>query len=301
MFKKVAFLFPGQGAQDVGMLSDNGQSDFFLANYPLLCDTIGLDPLKEIEKGNIATISKNQISSLLTVFISAVSLDIYLRKNPFPQYFSGYSIGQWTAIYASGMIDFENLLRIVKLRSQYMDEALEGIQSGMLAVIGLGEDVLNEKCLEISDKVGFIAISNYNCLGQYTLAGTEKACQQIVIELEKLHPKKMIRIPVSGAWHCPLLNTAADKFGKVLQTINLIEGKAPIINNVTGDFFSSDIKEMKIDLAVHISHPVMWEKGIKTLLRYNCSEFIEIGYGNILSKFGFFIDRRSNFKSFYSL
>lgn len=102
-----------------------------------------------------------------------------------------------------------------------------------------------------------------------------------------------MRLPVSGAWHCKLLENAKKHFEEYLQSISLIELKYPTIDNTSGDFLPKNINNYKHLLASHISNPVMWEKGIKKLLNYDCKEFIEIGYGKTLTKFGFFIERNN--------
>jgi [acyl-carrier-protein] S-malonyltransferase len=119
--------------------------------------------------------------------------------------------------------------------------------------------------------------------------------------IQNLKPKKVTYLPVSGAWHCSLLDQAADSFKAYLQDIPLNRQERPVIDNVTGDFLPGPGPELKKQLALHLSAPVQWAKGIKTLIAHGSNEFIEVGYGNTLTKFGFFIDRSVRHRSFAPL
>jgi acyl transferase domain-containing protein len=116
--------------------------------------------------------------------------------------------------------------------------------------------------------------------------------------MQLLRPKKLLRLAVSGAWHCPILTDAEVEFGKYLEGIEFRAPDCPIVDNVTGEWLPTNDAQLRVTLARHISHPVYWEHGIKSLIARGCNECIEMGYGKHLAKFGFFIDRDITWRSF---
>jgi [acyl-carrier-protein] S-malonyltransferase len=294
-------VFPGQGAHDLGMLEGIKSHANFAKRYEIVCEVLQSEPLAEIKKGNKEYVNQNLVSSVLTVLVSSLSWDSYVNsERSYPTYFAGYSVGQWTAMYAANMLSFRRLIEVICIRASFMDKCLLDQASGMLAVIGVAETKLEELCKKIQNKGHWIAISNYNCPGQFTLAGTEQAINLALVDLDNLQPKKYLRLPVSGAWHSPLLEQAAMGFRGYLQTVSFQPMAIPVINNVTGDFLPAEEKKLKDQLASHICSPVQWLTGIKKLIPLHCNSFIEVGYGNVLTKFGFFIDRSVHYEAFSS-
>ena len=290
---KKCVLFPGQGAQDLQMLDSIREHKSFAEKYQIICDITKSLPLEEITKQNLSYLNSNSISSLLTVLVSSILFESYLAKNEQPDFVAGYSVGQWTALYASGSItSFAQLVEIIHSRATLMDECFTTEETGMIGVIGVKQQALENFCQEMRDEQYFIAISNYNCPGQYSLSGTKIALEIAMDRLLSLQPKKIVRLPVSGAWHCYLLNRAQQHFIEYIQDIQLANLQIPTIDNTSGNLLPSNINNHKKLLADHISSPVRWEQGIRNLLQNQCTLFIEIGYGKILTKFGFFIERK---------
>lgn len=299
---KTTLLFPGQGAHDLHMLERIKYMEHFSPRYELVCDLLEGNPLQELERGNQAYLNRNEVSSMLTLLVSSLLLDVYQETSePRPVFLAGYSVGQWLALYVANVISYEQLMAIVKTRATLMDGCFKEKKGGMLAVIGLPADRLNQVCRELEIEGHYLTISNYNCVGQFSLAGTAEAIALAYDRIQALKPKKVVRLPVSGAWHCSLLDQAATSFEAYLRGIPFTRPVLPVINNVTGDFLPAAEKAMKEQLALHLSAPVQWAKGIKTLIAHGGNEFIEIGYGNTLTKFGFFIDRSVRHRSFTPL
>jgi [acyl-carrier-protein] S-malonyltransferase len=299
---KTTLLFPGQGAHDFQMLEGVKHLAHFSQRYELVCDLLDSNPLQELEQGNQAYLNQNLVSSALTLLVSSLLLDRYKESNGTnPAFLAGYSVGQWTALYAANVIPYEKLMEIIKKRATLMDSCFAEQKGGMLAVIGLSAETLNQLCQALKTDGYTLTISNYNCVGQFSLAGTAEAMAVVYDRIQVLNPKKVVSLPVSGAWHCSLLAQAGDSFREYLQDVPLNKPELPIINNVTGDFLPVTEPEMKEQLALHLSSAVRWDKGIKTLIAQGSTEFIEVGYGNTLTKFGFFIDRSVRHQSFYTL
>ena len=299
--KKTAVLFPGQGAHDLSMLDGVRHAKDFAERYETIRRVLGSDPVEEIRCGNREYLNQNKVSSLLTVLASSLSLDLFLEhEGNEPDFYGGYSVGLWTALYAAGALSFEKTVEAVAVRAECMDECFRETQGGMMAFIGIKEAVLENYLDGIRSKGHSIAISNYNCAGQYSVAGTKEAIEIAYANADSLHPRKVAILPVQGAWHCELVRPAERKFSTYLEGVEFAPLKVPVMDTLEGGFFPEDPNLAKERLARHISHPVRWEMGIRYLIDLNCDEFVEVGYGNVLTKFGFFIDRDKTFRAFYS-
>ncbi len=300
MSSKVALLFPGQGAHDLSMLQGVQECAAFRARYEIVAAALGSDPLDQLARGQSDYLNQNRVSSLLTLLVSSLSLDRFREKlGAAGDLAAGYSVGQWTALYAAGALSFESLVSVVSTRATMMDRCFERTPGAMLAVIGLRAEPLEELCSRLREAGHEVRISNYNCVGQYTLSGTASAIEIAALELVDLKPKKVQRLAVSGAWHSPLLAQAATDFGGYLEEVALGPPAMPVIDNVTGELLPTERGALNLQLARHLDSPVMWEKGVRTMLALGAGRFVEIGYGNVLTKFGFFIDRRVEHQAFH--
>lgn len=272
----------------------------FAARYELVATTLGSSPLDEIAAGNAEYLNQNRVTALLTLLVSSLSLDLFHEKTGRrADFVAGYSVGQWTALHAAGALSFEQLVAVVAKRSALMDQCFASVPGAMLAVIGLRAEALEELCARLRDGGHQVWVSNYNCVGQYTLAGTAAAITAAESAVAELKPRKAARVPVSGAWHSPLLADANAGFHAHLASVALAPTRVPVVDNVSGDVLPSERAALDLRLAQHLDHPVLWEKGIKTLLERGARRFVEIGYGNVLTKFGFFIDRSVEHQAFY--
>jgi [acyl-carrier-protein] S-malonyltransferase len=296
----LALVFPGQGAHDVKMLDGVRELPGFAARYALVCDALRSSPLDEIAAGNAEYLNQNRVTALLTLLVSTLSLDAFSEKTGGrADFVSGYSVGQWTALYAAGAVSFEQLVEIVATRSALMDDCFVDVAGAMLAVIGLKAEVLENLCDGLRAKSYRVWVSNYNCVGQYTIAGAADAIDAAERAIADLKPRKVARVPVSGAWHTPLLASAHAGFATYLAGVVLGPTTVPVVDNVTGGWLPAERPALDRQLARHLDHPVLWEHGIKALLAKGAKRFVEIGYGNVLTKFGFFIDRSVEHQAFY--
>jgi [acyl-carrier-protein] S-malonyltransferase len=286
-----AFLFPGQSAQTVEMLDEYKTSKYFNICLELITNLLGENPEKYLNKDGY--IHKNEVASLLTVLCSVCALNS-LKNDDKPYMTAGYSVGQYTAMHASGMLNLEHLFELVYKRAILMNACAKKLKSVMLAVIGLTNDQVNSVCKSINHSNGEIYISNYNCLGQVTLASSYESSEIALIKFNELSARKVMLLTSEGGWHSPFMKEAEKSFLIELSNKNYFEKTFNnVICNRHGDFLqTSDRNSLNQCLSEHISHPVLWEQGIKTLISKEVSEFVEIGYGNTLTKFGFFIDRK---------
>ncbi len=292
-----ALVFPGQGPQEPAMLLDRQHDPHFVRLYPAVVAATGRDLLGELASRGPEILRENAVASAVTVLTSAVELArLADRLGPDGAAgavaVAGYSVGQWSAMVAAGMLSFEDALAVVVRRAALMDDS-EAVRDGaMLAVIGLGTDAVEGVCAELRASGLQVEISNYNCLGQLTLAGTRAAIAEAEARLTALKPRKLAPVPVAGAWHSVLLAGAAERFRAHLDGVALAAPRVPVADNVSGGLLPTDPALLRDALAAHVRSPVRWEACVRTLIaETGATTFAEVGHGDMLSKFGFFIDR----------
>ncbi len=288
-----AWIFPGQGAHCLSMLDAFRDDPGFPELYEDICTRLGYDPLDAAVE-RTSRLSGNAESSLLTVLASVLALHRLKAQYPgfIPAGIAGYSVGQWTALYAAEMINLQQLLALVSRRAVLMDACIaEGEPSRMLAVIGLLETDVRRVCEIVNERGYLLEITNENAPGQFTLGGTLKALESAEELFLPKRPKRMVRLPVAGAWHSSQLQPAVMPLKSLLLREILSPPICPIIDNTTGDWLPTDRTELCDALSRQVAAPVRWSRGIKTLETRGVRDVIEVGYGDVLTKFGFFISR----------
>ena len=288
-----ALLFPGQGAQNVSMLGPFRGASGFDRHYQGICNLLGADPLAEAQK-HPEFINQNAVSSLLAVLASVLALEL-MRETATgsrPIAAAGYSVGQWTALCAAGAISVEDLFRIVHERARLMDVCIKKSEnSGMLAVIGVRSTDVLAVCEEAVAAGFFLQITNDNAPNQFTLGGVERGLQFAEERLTTLTPKRLQRVPVAGAWHSELLGGAVEPLSEFLKTFELKPMRIPVIDNTTGDWLPESETALRDALARHVASPVLWRQGVQKLAESGAVALVEVGYGDVLTKYGFFINR----------
>lgn len=286
-----ALLFPGQGAQAPEMLAPFAAAPRFSERAAAVAEALGEDTLARLEAGDAAFLERNAVSSLLTVLASRLALDLAGPSLATPVGLAGYSVGQWTALHAAGGLGFTELVRVVHRRAELMDASVARQPGGMIGVIGLGQAEVEEVCAAVREQGLGLWIANDNCVGQLSLAGEPAALDAALEELGTRAPKRLLRLPVAGPWHCELMRGAAEPFRTFLDEIDLRAPRSPVVDNVTGEFLPEDPAALRDQLALHLYRPVRWQTGIRSLIAAGARELVEVGYGDLLTRFGFFIDR----------
>jgi [acyl-carrier-protein] S-malonyltransferase len=287
-----AFIFPGQGPHHADMLKilktiPNG--GFFLERLKRLRG-IDLEELIRIKGDDI--LRENKIASFATAVFSMTCHRWLQANNYTPQYVAGYSVGQYVAMWAAEMIADQQLFEILETRADLMDEFQAQTGSGaMLAVIGLPTKLVEATCESVSFENSRVCVSNYNCEGQLTLAGHEEAVARVKEKLIQLKARQVTDVYVSGAWHCFMQIGVAKSFRKYLETVVFSPAKLMVLDNTNGEPLPDNHQELVNHLQKHLYLPVRWRDCVKTLLQYDVVRFIEVGYGNMLCKYGMFIDR----------
>ncbi|MDE6760553.1 MAG: ACP S-malonyltransferase [Lachnospiraceae bacterium] len=278
---KIAFMFPGQGAQYVGMGQDFCHNNEKCREiYKKASEAVGLDmeALCFEENTDINITEFTQIAMLTTeVAMLQAVLDLGIK----PDMTGGLSLGEYSALVASGVMDFEECAKVVRKRGIYMQDEVPAGQGGMAAVIALDAEKIAEVC-EQTD--GIVGIANYNCPGQIAISGEKEAVEKACEALKEAGAKRCIPLNVSGPFHSPMLAGAGTKLAKELEQVAIHDIAIPYVTNVTGDFVS-DKNDVKGLLAAQVSSSVKWIQCVEAMLRDGADTFIEIGPGKTLSSF----------------
>ncbi len=280
--KKMAFLFPGQGSQYVGMgkeLFDHfkvAKEVFEEADEALRFSISSLcfyGPEEELK------LTENTQPAILTTSIAALRVlenEMGLKAS----LTAGHSLGEYSALVASEAVSFAEAVRIVRLRGRFMQEAVPVGEGAMAAILGMEREEVEHLCKEVSF-TEVLSPANFNCPGQIVIAGNLRAVQR-AMEIVKGRGKKAILLPVSAPFHCPLMKPAGDRLEKELDPISLGEMKIPVVTNVEAEINTSK-ERVKPLLVAQVSNPVRWEESMRKMIEEGIEQVLEIGPGKVLS------------------
>lgn len=277
---KIAFMFPGQGAQYVGMGKDfYEQIPVSKEMFALASKASGLDVealcFEENEQINITEYTQIAMLAAEVAMLKAIE-----EKGLKPDVTGGLSLGEYGALVASGVMSPEDVFKVVRKRGLYMQEAVPN-GGAMVAVLGLDTAVIEKICEETE---GCVTIANYNCPGQIVITGEEGAAQAAVEKLMAAGAKRCVPLKVSGPFHSPLLVGAGEKLAGELENVEIHDIRIPYIANVTADYVK-DKSEVKDLLEKQVSSSVKWQQTVERMIADGVDTFVEIGPGKTLSGF----------------
>lgn len=275
-----AFLFPGQGSQSVGMAKDHFDSDSDIKKLFLKAnDQLGYS-LTDIMFDGPADKLMQTKHTQPAIFLHSVAL--FKQMNETPDAVAGHSLGEFSALVAARVIDFETALDLVDLRGNLMQDAGNVHPGGMAAIIGMDDETVDSICAKATEEIQKpVVAANYNCPGQLVISGDVDAVKKAV-ELAKEEGCRLAKIlPVSGAFHSPLMKPALEGLQKRLKEISFNDPECPLYSNATAEP-TKDATEVKKNLIAQLTSPVKWTQTLQNMDKNGISDFVEIGPGKVL-------------------
>jgi [acyl-carrier-protein] S-malonyltransferase len=268
---KTAWVFPGQGSQEVGMGVDLREITTAKEKFERAREILGWSIL-DVCQGDEEQLSRTIYTQPCLYVIESILTDVLLDKEYEPQLVAGHSLGEYVALYAAGVFDFESGLRLVKRRAELMDAAAGG---KMVALMKFDRAQLEQEIAETTD----VVFANDNSEGQVVISGTPEAVDRVVARVKS---KRAVALKVSGAFHSPLMAEASEQFQEILATVEFSEARIPVLSNVE-PIATTDAEKLKQRALEQITGSVRWRETMLELPKHDISQVVEVGPGKVLS------------------
>src|ERR1035437_277578 len=274
-----AYVFPGQGAQFVGMGKDlYDQSPLAKEYFEKANEILGFRITDLMFEGTPEDLKQTKVTQP-AVFLHSIISALVLGDDFKPEMVAGHSLGEFSALVAAKAMTFEDGLLLVSKRAQAMQKACEKEPSTMAAILGLDDDTVEEVCDSIKDCV--VVPANYNCPGQIVISGSiegvDKACEM----LKERGAKRALKLPVGGAFHSPLMQPASEELQAAINATTFSTPICPVYQNVHA-YSQTDRKSIKQNLIDQLTAPVRWTQTVKNMVTDGATEFFELGPGDVL-------------------
>lgn len=281
---KLAYIFPGQGAQSVGMGKEIAEANQCADNiFNQASGALEFDIKKMIFEGDDETLKITENTQPAIVTTSIACLQPLLQKGFKPDVVAGLSLGEYAAHVAAGTISFTDAVSLVRKRGKFMQEAVPVGVGTMAAILGLGREDVIESCKTVLSE-GVAEPANFNCPGQIVIAGEVKAVERVIELCKEKGAKRATLLSVSAPFHCSMLKPAGEKLAAELDKVIFNDIKIPVVANVTGEYILDKSKVRDL-LIKQVSNPVLWEDSVNAMIADGVDTFVEIGPGKVLSGF----------------
>ncbi len=283
-----AYVFPGQGAQFSGMgkelfeASAEAKSMFEKAN-----ELLGFDITNIMFNGTDEELKQTKVTQP-AIFLHSVILAKTMGDSFQPEMAAGHSLGEFSALVATGALEFEDGLRLVSARALAMQEACEAVPSIMAAILGLEDEVVERVCAETE---GVVVAANYNCPGQLVISGSIDAVNKACEAMKEAGAKRALPLPVGGAFHSPLMEPAREKLAAAIANTTFNTPRCPIYQNVVAKGVTTP-EEIKANLNAQLTGPVKWTQTVSQMIADGASSFTEVGPGKVLQGLVKKVDRK---------
>lgn len=278
---RVAFLFPGQGSQYVGMGKE--MADHFSEAREIFAqadDCLNMNLSEVCFEGpkNVLQQTVNTQPAILTT--SMACYRVLISAGISPDQVAGHSLGEHSALVAAGSIGFADAVKLVQQRGKWMQEAAGEGRGGMAAILGLSASDVVKVCKQ-AESWGVVQPANFNCPGQVVISGEQKSLEKAMEIAKEMGAKRVVPLTVSGPFHSTLIETAGEKLSSALEGISLNMPNVPLVANVTADYIK-DLTDLKRCIVKQVSSPVRWEESIRRMIDDDVTIFVEVGPGKVL-------------------
>ncbi len=242
-------------------------------------DCLGFDVWRMVQDGPAEDLSATQNTQPILLTASQAIWDVWQASAASPAYVAGHSLGEYSALACAGALDFEDAVRLVRLRGELMEAAVPRGQGGMAAVMGLTDEEVAGCCDAVP---GVVVAANFNAPGQVVIAGAADAVAEAAEACKAAGAKRAVVLDVSGPFHSPLMTAAKDEFAEALSAVDLRMPDVPIVQNVQADV-PADIEALRGNLLAQLAEPVLWSKSVERMVALGVTEFAECGPGKVLA------------------
>ena len=279
-----AFLFPGQGSQSVGMLSQAAEHYAVVGDtFAEASDALGYDLWALVSQGPEDQLTLTEFTQPAILTASVALYRCWQQEGgPSPEFVAGHSLGEYSALVIAGALSLNDAARLVQTRGRAMQSAVPAGEGAMAAVLGLSDAVIDEICVTHCDDTAYVGAVNYNSPGQVVIAGHAAAVESAGAFMKEAGAKRVLPLPVSAPFHTPLMQPAAAVMAEAFQTVELNDATVPVISNVDAQPHRKAVEIRRL-LVRQVSEPVMWTQCVITLIESGCTRFAECGPGKVLA------------------